>query len=84
MKILKNIILLPFLPLRLAWKWSSGAKATSSGAPHHAHRSDAVKPMQKGAQQRMFCCAPFVHFLKQGLGGWCVQFNFKDEERYRG
>lgn len=32
MKILKNIILLPFLPLRLAWKWSSGAKATSSGA----------------------------------------------------
>lgn len=26
MNIIKNIILLPFLPLRLAWKWSSGAK----------------------------------------------------------
>ena len=26
MGIVKNIILLPFLPLRLAWKWSGGAK----------------------------------------------------------
>ena len=25
MNIIKNIILLPFLPLRLAWKWSGGA-----------------------------------------------------------
>ena len=26
MRLLLNIILLPFLPLRLAWKWSTGAK----------------------------------------------------------
>ena len=26
MGIIKTIILLPFLPLRLAWKWSSGAE----------------------------------------------------------
>lgn len=26
MGIIKNIILLPFLPLRLAWKWSSETK----------------------------------------------------------
>ena len=32
MGIVKTILLLPLLPLRLAWKWSSGAKATSSGA----------------------------------------------------
>ena len=32
MKIIKNIILLPFLPLRLAWRWSGGAKITSAGA----------------------------------------------------
>ena len=32
MKILKSIVLLPFLPLRLAWKWSNGAKATTAGA----------------------------------------------------
>ena len=25
MNIIKNILLLPFLPLRLAWKWSGGA-----------------------------------------------------------
>ena len=25
MNIVKNILLLPFLPLRLAWKWSGGA-----------------------------------------------------------
>ena len=25
MNIIKNIILLPFLPISLAWKWSSGA-----------------------------------------------------------
>ena len=25
MSIIKNVILLPLLPLRLAWKWSSGA-----------------------------------------------------------
>ena len=29
MTIIKNIILLPLLPLRLAWKWSDGAKVTS-------------------------------------------------------
>ena len=32
MKIIKSILLLPFLPLRLAWRWSSGAKVTSGGA----------------------------------------------------
>ena len=32
MKIIKNIILLPFLTLRLAWKWSGGTKVTSGGA----------------------------------------------------
>lgn len=26
MKLLKNIILLPFLPIRLGWRWSAGAK----------------------------------------------------------
>ena len=25
MGLIKNIILLPFLPLRLAWKWSGGS-----------------------------------------------------------
>ena len=36
MNIIKNIILLPFLPLRLAWKWSSEAKLNGqpSGCAH--------------------------------------------------
>lgn len=32
MGIVKNILLLPFLPLRLAWRWSGGAKITTAGA----------------------------------------------------
>ena len=47
--------------------------------PHHMPRSDADRPMQKGAQRRMFCCAPFVRSLRrvwwdgaQGLVGWCA------------
>ena len=32
MGIIKSIILLPFLPLRLAWRWSSGTKVTTSSA----------------------------------------------------
>lgn len=28
MKVLLNIILLPLLPLRLAWRWTGGAKAS--------------------------------------------------------
>ena len=35
------------------------------GAPHHTPRSDATKPIQKGAQRRMFCCAPFVLLLRK-------------------
>lgn len=30
MGIVKNIILLPFLPLRLAWKWTAGAEINGS------------------------------------------------------
>ena len=31
MGIIKSIILLPFLPLRLAWKWSSETKLNGQG-----------------------------------------------------
>ena len=31
MGIIKNILLLPFLPLRLAWKWSSETKLNGQG-----------------------------------------------------
>lgn len=31
MKLLLNLILLPLLPLRLAWKWSEGTTLKSSG-----------------------------------------------------
>ena len=36
MGIIKNIILLPLLPLRLAWKWSGGAaiNGQQSGCAH--------------------------------------------------
>ena len=33
--------------------------------PHHMPRSDATEPIQKGAQRNMFCCAPFVLFLRR-------------------
>ena len=36
MNIIKNIILLPLLPLRLAWKWSGGSEINGqkSGCAH--------------------------------------------------
>ena len=33
----KAIVLLPFLPLRLAWKWSSGAQKNGQGNQMDAH-----------------------------------------------
>ena len=39
--------------------------ATFNRSTANTHRSDVVKPTQKGVQQRMFCCTPFVLFLRR-------------------
>ena len=45
-------------------------RGNGSAASHAPRRRRKVNA--KGAQRKMFCCAPFVHSHAQGLGGWCV------------
>lgn len=37
LKILKEVVLLPFLPIRLGWRWSEGAKMSTKGALFNKH-----------------------------------------------
>ena len=39
-KIIANTLLLPFLPIRLGWRWSSGSKVTTKGALWNKHDRD--------------------------------------------
>ena len=73
MGIIKNIILLPFLPLRLAWRWSSGAKATTAGAlwnKKDAYGNDIVH--ESGGCLPRLLGTVIIAGILYGLIGWGV------------
>ena len=73
MKLLLNIILLPFLPLRLAWKWSEGTTLKASGIIIKRDRFGREVPGEKyrGCLPRLIGTA-FIAGILYGLIGWGI------------
>ena len=87
MKILKNIILLPFLPIRLGWRWSAGAKASKSylfgkkdrdGNIVHSEKMDSSSSRLVGT---IFIAGIIYYGVFQGISYVVEKFSSRSETR---
>lgn len=73
-KIIANILLLPFLPIRLGWRWSSGAKVSTKGALFNRHDRDGNEIyVEKGGCLPRLIGTAIIAGILYSLIGWGLQ-----------
>lgn len=69
LKILKEVVLLPFLPIRLGWRWSEGAKMSTKGALFNKHDEfgNEIYVEKGGCLPRLMATAIVAGILYYGI-----------------
>ena len=70
-KIIANIFLLPLLPIRLGWRWSTGAKVTTKGALWNKHDRDGNEIyVEKGGRLPRLIVTAIIAGILYSIIGW--------------
>lgn len=73
-KIIANILLLPFLPLRLGWRWSAGAKVSTQGGLFNRYDRDGNEIyVEKGGCVPRLIGTVIIAGILYSFIGWGLQ-----------